>query len=348
MNRRFSSWPLRGSALLLATATLLLPSTTPASSAQGETTATWPTSQSLTQGSDRYVTGTASDPGQVRLEQRVLGGWRIVGTSTTASDGSYRIKIPTWWLGSRTYRVRSETTSSAWYATRVAPTYTPRGNERQFKYSFDTMTRWNPCTTIGYRVNARQGTRGAVGDTRRAFARISKATGFRFAYRGSTRRIPQHDSNSWYPSDTQIVVAWARPSQSSLLSAYPKAAGVGSSMAYSGFFNGDGSRTNKIVKGMVVLNSQYRFGSGFGHGTTRGDLLLHEIGHSMGLSHSGATEQMMYAYLTRSSARYGKGDLHALEVRGAKLGCVQDSAPGSSARTTREVPTRVAAIRLHP
>ena len=337
-------WPLRGAALVLAAAALLLPQGSPAQSVATETTATWP-SASLTRGADRYVTGTAgADATRVALEQHVLGGWRSVTSSTVDDSGSYRLKVPTWWLGTRTYRVTSDTASSTSWQTTVSPTYVPRGTRSQFRYSFDSVTRWDPCTVIGYRVNLQQATRGALADTKAAFSRMSQATGYRFAYRGRTSRYPSNGGNSWYPSDTQIVVAWARPSQSSLLAMYPGAAGVGAAMSRSGYYNGDGTRTGLIVKGMVVIDSRQKMGAGFGAGLTRGDTLLHEIGHTMGLSHSGSSEQMMYAYLTRTKAAFGRGDLHGLEARGAKLGCVRTSPVG---RTTSVSP-RVSALRTAP
>jgi len=340
---RVLHWPLRGAVLLLATAALLVPPVA-AQSAPGSVTASWPTA-TMVRGSVHYVSGTVADTGTVALEQKVLGGWRTVSSASSTTTGEFSIKVPTWWLGSRTYRVRSATLATPEWQARVAPSYTPRGKDSQFHYSFDSMTRWNPCRTIGFRVNARQATRGAIKDTRAAFRRMAQATGFTFVYRGTTRGIPKAGTNDWYPRDTQVVVAWARPSQSSLLSAYPKAAGVGAAMARTGYFNGDGSRTNMISRGMVVINSNMRQKAGFGNGLTRGDTLLHEIGHAMGLSHSGANEQMMYAYLTRTAARFGRGDLHALEARGSKLGCVDTSSPRVAARA---VTPGVAAIRMAP
>ena len=337
-------WPLRGAALLLATAAMLVPPTSSAQSAEAGVSASWPTA-SMVRGSDHAVTGTVADVGTVALEQKVLGGWRTVATTSATPTGDYAIKLPTWWLGSRTYRVRSATATTADWQGRVAPSYTPRGKDSQFRYSFDSMTRWNPCTTIGYRVNARLATRGAILDTKRAFERMSQATGYTFVYRGTTRGVPTSGTNDWYPKDTQVVVAWVRPSQSSLLNAYPKAAGVGAAMARTGYFNGDGSRTNMISRGMVVINANMKQRAGFGTGFTRGDTLLHEIGHAMGLSHAGATAQMMYAYLTRTAARFGRGDLHALEARGSKLGCVSTSSPRVTARV---VNPGVAAIRVAP
>ena len=337
-------WPLRGAALLLATAAMLVPPMPSAQSAPGGVTASWPAT-SMVRGSDHSVTGRVADVGTVTLEQKVLGGWRTVVTTSSTTTGDYTIKLPTWWLGARTYRVRSATATTPDWQARVTPQYTPRGRDSQVHYSFDSMTRWNPCSTIGYRINARLATRGAVKDTKRAFRRMSQATGFTFVYRGSTRGVPATGTNDWYPRDTQVVVAWARPSQSSLLSSYPKAAGVGAAMARTGYFNGDGSKTNMISRGMVVINANMRQKAGFGSGLTRGDTLLHEIGHAMGLSHAGATEQMMYAYLTRTAARFGRGDLHALEARGSKLGCVDTSSPRVAARA---VTPGVAAIRVAP
>ena len=270
------------------------------------------------------MTGTVADAGTVALDQKVLGGWRTVVTTSSTTTGDYAIKLPTWWLGSRTYRVRSATATTPDWQARVTPRYAPRGKDSQFHYSFTSMTRWNPCTTIGYRVNARNATRGAIKDTKRAFHRMAQATGFTFVYRGTTRGIPGSGTNDWYPRDTQVVVAWAKPSQSSLLSAYPKAAGVGAAMARTGYFNGDGSRTNMISRGMVVINSNLQQKAGL---RQRPHPRRHPAARDRprdGPLHAGADEQMMYAYLTRTAARFGRGDLHALEARGSKLGCVDD------------------------
>ena len=146
----------------------------------------------MASGSAHVVTGTVADTGTVALEQKVLGGWRAVATTSSTTTGEYSLTLPTWWLGSRTYRVRSESAATSEWRAHVIPRYTPRGKDTQFHYSFDSMTRWNPCTDIGYRVNARQATRGALRDTKRAFARMSQATGFRFVYRGRTRGAADH------------------------------------------------------------------------------------------------------------------------------------------------------------
>ena len=85
---------------------------------------------------------------------------------------------------------------------------------------------------------------------------------------------------------------------------------------------GDETTVSKIIRGAVVIDKALSFRGGFGKGYTRGDILLHELGHTMGLSHVGASTQIMYGRMTRGTARLNKGDLTGLEKRGARLGCV--------------------------
>lgn len=171
------------------------------------------------------VSGT-SDGGDrtVRLQYRVLGVWHTTAYTTVDSRGRYRLRIPTHWLGTRTYRVLRANEASGPRQLTVRPAYRPRGKSSQYGYLSSGMTRWNPCSTIGYRVSGRVPS-GAIGDVKRASRAIAQATGYRFAYRGRASRIPQYDGNAWYPSDTQIVIGWASPSQTSLLRQYPRAAG---------------------------------------------------------------------------------------------------------------------------
>jgi hypothetical protein len=78
-------------------------------------------------------------------------------------------------------------------------------------------------------------------------------------------------------------------------------------------------------RGFVVLDARpdKKFSWGFGRGTTRGALLLHEIGHAVGLQHVGATSQTMYpTVLSRSSTGYNSGDQAGLRKLGKPAGCL--------------------------
>ena len=82
---------------------------------------------------------------------------------------------------------------------------------------------------------------------------------------------------------------------------------------------------SKIIRGAVVIDSRRNYRAGFGTGSTRGDLVLHELGHTMGLGHASSTKQIMYPMVTSGLARLGRGDLAGLEHRGARLGCVKEA-----------------------
>lgn len=308
----------------------------------GSVSATWPAS-TVRAGAEIYVRGsvTRAQPGSgVVLERAVSGGWALVTKGTINRYRRYRFRIPTWWVGIRAYRVRSTAVTDLTLPVRrfnVLPRYTPSGYATQYRWASRTPTRWNPCAVVGYRVNAAQGGSGALADAKAAFARLRQATGIRFVYRGTTRGIPSYGGNSWYPNDTQVVVAWARRWQSSLFSLYPGAVGVGAALSSSGYYNGNGTRTNRITKGMVVIDSAKRYRGGFGSGKTRGEIVMHELGHAMGLGHHGSRAQLMYPYMTDRAARYGRGDLRGLWARGARLGCVYQSPTGIKGSTMTQL-----------
>jgi hypothetical protein len=215
---------------------------------------------------------------------------------------------------------------------------TARGNPRAFGFisrsaAGDPVARWNPCAPIGYRVNARLGGTGALADTRGALARIHRVTGLRFVYRGSTRIIPRGRPTAGYPRGTDLVVSWARPAQTTLLGG-----GVAGQGGPSWVIWGQGARTKAMItRGFVVLNADLDLGGGFGGGVhngwygTRGQLLMHELGHAVGLDHPRQDDrwEIMYPTMTDKRAVWGAGDRHGLSHLGRSRGCLNP--PGFSA-----------------
>ena len=196
------------------------------------------------------------------------------------------------------------------------------------------LDRWNPCQkAITFAVNpALAGTSAiarasALLDVQRAFAAVHAATGMTFRYVGTTTYIPT--GRTWTNATNrggepaEIVVAWvdARHPSSLLV---PGAAGVGG-FAMRARWPGAGAWIGYVGRGYVVLDaSQNRyFKAGFGAGVTRGELLLHEIGHTMGLGHTSLASQIMYPILQpRSVAKYGGYDLLGLKRLGRAAGCI--------------------------
>lgn len=204
--------------------------------------------------------------------------------------------------------------------------------------------RWNPCQTITYAVNLKlaggseAARTKALSDVQNAFRRAGKRTGLSFSYAGRTAEIPRNTPDkSWSERQkaAEIVVAWvdqSRPKyRSNMLSKIGSgyASGVGGWMLR-GWTDDKGHWQAAVGRGFVVINSGHnsRYEAGFGSGVTRGALLLHELGHAIGLDHVGSTSQLMYpTMLRREHSNYKSGDQVGLHKVGKGLGCI----PGANA-----------------
>lgn len=189
------------------------------------------------------------------------------------------------------------------------------------------VIRWNPCRVITYQVNMTGASAGALIDVQGAMSRLASANGLSFRYAGTTAAIPQKSwLSSWPTTTADIVVAWAYAGtgagRSTIL---PSSAAGEGGWASTGTYTPSGSIVWQIRHGFVVLNraNNSAMRPGFGAGQTRGELLLHEVGHAVGLQHTSATTQIMYVTLqSRSTTAYGSGDLMGLRRVGRGAGCI--------------------------
>ncbi|MEV8510355.1 hypothetical protein AB0368_36760 [Actinoplanes sp. NPDC051475] len=185
------------------------------------------------------------------------------------------------------------------------------------------IARWNPCEEINYRVNLARAPRGSLVQVETAVARIARATGLRFSYAGTTGVVPGRTPGD-YPPDTQLIIAWAVPGEGNpSLSGGADVAGVGGATYLPGRTE-SGEDALIIDRGMVLLDAT---SSGAG-GAATGRLLLHELGHAVGLAHPliDGPNEIMYPLLTAGAADWGAGDLAGLHAVGASGGCLQPSA----------------------
>ncbi len=201
------------------------------------------------------------------------------------------------------------------------------------------VVRWDPCQTVTYAVNVRragatpQARQGALHDVREAVSRAASRTGLSFRFVGTTGEVPRDSGgSSWSQrqSAAELVIAWVDPDSgtygSNLLSQVGGryASGTGG-WAWRAWTNGSGQWRLAIGRGFVVINADHNgsYRRGFGRGTTRGALLLHEIGHALGLNHVGATDELMYpTMLRRSHSTYKDGDQRGLRKLGRSAGCI--------------------------
>lgn len=256
----------------------------------------------------------------VRLELSTPTGWMSIRTATASASGRYTLPVPTDWYYTgllRTSVVADGTFAAASSPTafrmRVSPAYRPGGHARQWTLEgYGARVRWDPCRPITYQVNLTGGPRRALPQIRQALRQAHAATGLRFVYAGRTRAIPyrtDHRGPAAGTADLTIAFGTARQVRN-----------LRGSLVGWGGYTSSGSR---IVRGAVVLDAQARLRPGFGAGPTWGTLMLHEIGHALGLDHVAERREVMHAGINPSSqGHYQAGDLAGLRRMGAMGGCV--------------------------
>jgi hypothetical protein len=183
--------------------------------------------------------------------------------------------------------------------------------------------RFNPCAPIHYATNLSQAPPTVAGDITTALNEITAATGMQFVNDGPTSEVPTshrpaEDAARYGHRWSPLVIAWLAPTQTDLLPA--GAAGVGGPQ-----WVDDTAGQGVTVTAEVVVDAPAAAGlaPGYGSGATVGKLLLHELGHTIGLGHTGDPTQIMYPTLSQSAlSAYGSGDLTGLSNLGTAQGCL--------------------------
>lgn len=215
---------------------------------------------------------------------------------------------------------------------------------------------WLPCRTVTWGLAADGAGAAAASDVHHAIALAAEVTGLRFVYVGQSPVVPQRSwlaAGGWPADAPDLVVAWAvRPTDagrdgsaasapvSDLLTGGGEAAVGGWSAAYAPAGDGEAARGH-IRHGYVVVDalSDEQFAPSFEHADSgllasrrplRGRLLLHELGHALGLAHVDDEDQVMHPEIGSGEARWSLGDRSGLELLSGGQAC-RGAGPPSAA-----------------
>jgi hypothetical protein len=186
-----------------------------------------------------------------------------------------------------------------------------------------TPVTYDPCRPVHYVIRTDGEPAGGEEAITAAIARVSEATGLHFVYDGGTdepttldRAIfqPGRYGDRWAP----VLIAWETDVQNPALAG--EIVGEGGSTAVS---LGNGPQV--LVTGTVSLDAgqmpqilDRRNGTAIARA-----IILHELGHLVGLGHVDDDQQLMYPQTRGNVLDFAAGDLTGLAAVGSGL-CVPD------------------------
>lgn len=262
------------------------------------------------------------------LERRNLDTWRTADRTAERTEKGYVLRVPTDQVGSFDFRVVAKrdgnvVSRSGSSTVTVRPPYDPVGKRRQHEFAAKPRVRWDSCQKIRWTFNPRKAPKRGLKQVRAGFRRIHLATGLEFAYKGRTDQKPNPYGNKVQGAD--VIIGWRTAKDYKVFSRNPGTVGIGGNRYYAGYQEADGSPVSKAVQGGVVLNASMRdkLKNGYGKGATWGEVIIHELGHLVGLSHTSAGSQIMYYSVIRRNANWGAGDLAGFRRLGDVRGCLE-------------------------
>jgi hypothetical protein len=263
------------------------------------------------------------------LQRQYLDGWRTADKSPVRTKKGFVLKVPTNQFGEFPYRVVAKAdngdvvSKSGSSTVTVRPPYKPAGRKGQHVFAAKPRVRWDSCRSIRWTFNPKASPKKALRQVREGVKRVRLATGLDFVYVGKTNQKPNPYGNKVDGAD--MIIGWRTAKDFGPFSKHPGTVGMGGNKFYSGYQEADGSPVNLAVQGGVVLNASMkgRLSNGFGKGATWGEVIIHELGHVIGLAHPNADSQIMYYSVIGRNADWGAGDLAGFRRVGDTRGCVE-------------------------
>jgi hypothetical protein len=176
---------------------------------------------------------------------------------------------------------------------------------------------YDPCRPIEVVVNDDEAPPGTQGIVERAVARAAEVSGLAIEITGPTNELPSDERAMYQPRRygdrwAPVLVAWTDPGEVPGLGG--DVAGLGGSVSVA---TQGGGRS--YVSGIVVIDGPdaARMVAAGEDGTqTVEDVVLHELGHLLGLAHVDSKDELMYPEGQRDVHGYQQGDRAGLAELG--------------------------------
>ncbi|WP_162150166.1 matrixin family metalloprotease [Arthrobacter sp. H14] len=175
---------------------------------------------------------------------------------------------------------------------------------------------FDPCQPVHYVIGEANTPAGGNRLVKEAIATISAATGLEFVYDGTTdesasevrpKYQPERYGDVWAP----VLVSWTAPETTP---------DFGGSIAGAGGSESVKAWTSPwvLVTGQLQLDAPQlaaMMEEQEGHELARG-IIMHELGHVVGLDHVGDSGQLMYSEISNDVTEFASGDLAGLAAAG--------------------------------
>ncbi|MCH9816567.1 MAG: matrixin family metalloprotease [Actinomycetia bacterium] len=199
--------------------------------------------------------------------------------------------------------------------------------------------RWNPCqaeitvqANVKKAANKKDGKKAqkkakkkALKEVKKATEKLKKSTGLPLKYNGKTKHVPTgQDWPDAQGNSGEIVVAYATRKGKYASNLFTSSGDAGhGGISYTLW----GTPTKHAIdRGYALLDAKkaLKLKRGFKSGASRGNLLLHEMGHAVGLGHASDPGQLMHPNLSHATPRgFSDHDQAGLDAVGAKQGCIK-------------------------